>query len=183
MRLRDALRHILLGGLIAAGMGSLSMAVITSWMSLPPEAIPAGGAAGSAAYLVGVFGPAFIEMLLARLRREDLRHAKAGHAVECVTGILMGRKHRGEPVGIPRTGHVFEHDSAPVTPVIALHDMALVAVILDPLGPAGTGFGRNPRLGGQSLKYLKSFGFQVVYRWHSNPFGTIALRNSGGVFI
>ena len=69
MRLRDALRHILLGGLIAAGMGSLSMAVITSWMGLPPEAIPAGGAAGSAAYLVGVFGPAFIEMLLARLRR------------------------------------------------------------------------------------------------------------------
>jgi len=32
MRLRDALRHILLGGLIAAGMGSLSMAVITSWL-------------------------------------------------------------------------------------------------------------------------------------------------------
>jgi hypothetical protein len=42
MRLRDALRHILLGGLIAAGMGSLSMAVIT--------------------------GPAFIEVVLARLR-------------------------------------------------------------------------------------------------------------------
>ncbi|MFC3117650.1 hypothetical protein ACFOHS_22670 [Jhaorihella thermophila] len=43
MRLRDALRHILLGGLIAAGMGSLSMAVITSWLGLPPQAIPAGG--------------------------------------------------------------------------------------------------------------------------------------------
>lgn len=71
MRLRDALRHILLGGLIAAGMGSLSMAVITAWLSLPSEAIPAGGAAGSAAYLVGVFGPAFIEMLLARLRRAN----------------------------------------------------------------------------------------------------------------
>ncbi len=28
MRLRDAIRHILLGGLIAAGMGSLSMAVV-----------------------------------------------------------------------------------------------------------------------------------------------------------
>ena len=68
MRLRDALRHILLGGLIAAGMGSLSMALVTSWLSLPPEAIPAGGAAGSAAYLVGVFGPAFIELILARLR-------------------------------------------------------------------------------------------------------------------
>ncbi len=69
MRLRDALRHILLGGLIAAGMGSLSMAVITSWLNLPPEAIPAGGAAGSAAYLVGVFGPAVIELVLARLRQ------------------------------------------------------------------------------------------------------------------
>ena len=84
--------------------------------------------------------------LLARLRRKNLRHAKAGHAVECITGRLMGRKHRGEPVGIPRTGHVFEHDRAPVTPVIALHDLALFAVILDPLGPAGTGFRRNPRL-------------------------------------
>lgn len=68
MRLRDALRHILLGGLIAAGMGSLSMAFITSWLGLPPETIPAGGAAGSAAYLVGVFGPAFVEIVLARLR-------------------------------------------------------------------------------------------------------------------
>ena len=121
--------------------------------------------------------------LLARVRREDPWHAIAGHIVERVTGSLMGRKHRGEPVGIPRTRHVFEHDRGAVTPVIALHDLALVAVILDPLGPAGIGFGRNPRLGRQSLKYLKSFGFQVVYRWHSNPFGTIALRNSGGVFI
>jgi len=68
MRLRDALRHILLGGLIAAGMGSLSMAVIAAWLALPPAAIPAGGAAGSAAYLVGVFGPAVIEVVLARLR-------------------------------------------------------------------------------------------------------------------
>ena len=68
MRLRDALRHILLGGLIAAGMGSLSMAVIMAWLHLPPAAIPAGGAAGSAAYLVGVFGPALIEVVLARLR-------------------------------------------------------------------------------------------------------------------
>ncbi len=68
MHLRDALRHILLGALIAAGMGSLSMAAITTWMGLPPAAIPSGGAAGSAAYLVGVFGAAFIEVVLARLR-------------------------------------------------------------------------------------------------------------------
>ncbi|SIS92100.1 hypothetical protein [Phaeovulum vinaykumarii] len=72
MRLRDALRHVLLGGLIAAGTGNLSMALITTWLALPPEAIAAGGAAGSAAYLVGVFGPAFIEVALARL------HAKKG---------------------------------------------------------------------------------------------------------
>ena len=69
MRLRDAIRHILLGGLIAAGMGSVSMALVTRWLGLPPEAVPAGGAAGSAAYLVGIFGPAFIEVVLARLRR------------------------------------------------------------------------------------------------------------------
>lgn len=68
MRLRDALRHILLGGLIAAGMGSLSMGVIAAWLGLQAQAIPAGEAAGSAAYLVGVFGPAFIEIALARLR-------------------------------------------------------------------------------------------------------------------
>ena len=68
MRLRDAIRHILLGGLIAAGMGSLSMSLVTHWLKLPPEAVPAGGAAGSAAYLVGVFGPAVIEVALVRIR-------------------------------------------------------------------------------------------------------------------
>jgi hypothetical protein len=67
-KLRDAIRHILLGGLIAAGMGSLSMAIVARWLDLPAETVAAGGAAGSAAYLVGVFGPAFIEVTLARLR-------------------------------------------------------------------------------------------------------------------
>ncbi|QYX58022.1 hypothetical protein K1T73_06505 [Roseovarius sp. SCSIO 43702] len=69
MRLRDALRHILLGGLIAAGMGSFSVVVVTAWLGLPEGAVAAGGAVGSAAYLVGVFGAAFIDVLLARLRR------------------------------------------------------------------------------------------------------------------
>jgi hypothetical protein len=68
MRLRDAIRHILLGGLIAAGMGSLSLALIARWLGLPSEAVPAGAASGSAAYLVGVFGPAVIEVTLARIR-------------------------------------------------------------------------------------------------------------------
>lgn len=68
MRIREAVRHIVIGGCIAAGMGSLSMAVIAAWLRLPEEAIPAGGAAGSAAYLVGVFGAAFVELVHARLR-------------------------------------------------------------------------------------------------------------------
>jgi hypothetical protein len=104
MRLRDALRHILLGGLIAAGMGSLSMAVITAWLGLPSQAIPAGGAAGSAAYLVGVFGPAFIEVVLARLRsgkggtpmHELLRLARAIRcdAADPGTGLQPPPAHR-----------------------------------------------------------------------------------------
>jgi hypothetical protein len=36
MRLRDAIRHILLGGMIAAGMGSLSMAIVARRLDLPP---------------------------------------------------------------------------------------------------------------------------------------------------
>ncbi len=50
-------------------MGSFSMALVTRWLGLPPEAVPAGGAAGSAAYLVGVFGPAVIEVTLVRIRK------------------------------------------------------------------------------------------------------------------
>jgi len=69
MRLRDALRHILLGGLIAAGMGSFSAVVVAGWLGLPEGAVAAGGAVGSAAYLVGVFGAAFIEVILSRLGR------------------------------------------------------------------------------------------------------------------
>ena len=37
MRLRDAVRHILLGGIIAAGMGSFSMALVARWLGLPPR--------------------------------------------------------------------------------------------------------------------------------------------------
>jgi hypothetical protein len=77
MRLRDAIRHILPGGLIAAGMGSFSMALVTRWLGLPLEAVPAGGAAGSAAYLVGVFGPAVIEVTLARIRGARIRSTRS----------------------------------------------------------------------------------------------------------
>lgn len=74
MRVRDALRHIVLGGIIAAGMGSVSGALIGSWLGLPEGIFAAGGAVGSAAYLVGIFGASLIELLLARiraLRRKD----------------------------------------------------------------------------------------------------------------
>ncbi len=74
MRLRDAIRHIVLGALIAAGMGSLSMAVIMAWLSLPIAAIPAGGTSGAASYIMGVFGPAIIELILARLRARKERN-------------------------------------------------------------------------------------------------------------
>ena len=43
----------------------------------PDGAVAAGGAVGSAAYLVGVFGAAFIELILARLRRAGKDDADA----------------------------------------------------------------------------------------------------------
>ncbi|TCP58368.1 hypothetical protein EV663_1311 [Rhodovulum bhavnagarense] len=54
MRPRDAIRQMLLGGLIASGMGSLSMVLVARWLGLPLVAIPAGGATASAAYLAGM---------------------------------------------------------------------------------------------------------------------------------
>lgn len=66
--LRDALRQVILGALAAGGMGSVGGAVIAAWLELPAGAIPAIGAGGSVAYLVGVFGPAILEVLLARIR-------------------------------------------------------------------------------------------------------------------
>ncbi len=67
--LKDALRLILHGAVIAAGMGSLSMSILVAFLDLPPEAIPAGGASSSAAYIFGVFGSAIVEVALARIRQ------------------------------------------------------------------------------------------------------------------
>jgi transposase len=68
MRLRDAIRHILLGGIIAAGMGSLSMALVARWLDLPPEAVAAGGRRGLGRLSRRRLRPAFIEVALARIR-------------------------------------------------------------------------------------------------------------------
>lgn len=75
---REAVRLILLGGVIAGGMGTLAMAFIAAWFSLPNETLFAGGAAGSASYLVGVFGSAIIEVMLGRIKKGQLPQEKRG---------------------------------------------------------------------------------------------------------
>ena len=70
---REAVRLILLGAVIAAGMGSLSMAFLAAWFNLPSESLMAiGGAGGSTAYLVGVFGSAIFEVVLGRIKTGKL---------------------------------------------------------------------------------------------------------------
>ncbi|MFC7706205.1 hypothetical protein ACFQXB_18690 [Plastorhodobacter daqingensis] len=62
---------------------------------MPPETVAAGGAAGSAAYLLGVFGPAFIEVALARLRWPILplrQQVVRGNDERSVLGILPVRQ-------------------------------------------------------------------------------------------
>lgn len=66
---KEAVRLTTIGSLVAFGAGSLSMAVLASSLNLPADLIPVGGMGGSAAYLMGIFGGAFIEMALARFRR------------------------------------------------------------------------------------------------------------------
>jgi hypothetical protein len=65
---RETIRLLVLGAIIAAGMGSLSMAMLVSFLDLPPEAIPAAGASSSAAYVFGTFGSAIVEVILGRIR-------------------------------------------------------------------------------------------------------------------
>jgi hypothetical protein len=70
---KEAVRLILLGAVIAAGMGSLATAFLAAWFNLPGESLLAiGGAAGSTAYLVGVFGSAIFEVVLGRIRTGKL---------------------------------------------------------------------------------------------------------------
>lgn len=67
VRPRAALRQIAMGALVAGGMGSAAMAVLSHWLGFPPEAVPAAGAGASASYFAGIFGPAIIEVLLRRI--------------------------------------------------------------------------------------------------------------------
>lgn len=65
---RGVIRQIVLGALTASGLGSAAGAVMSRWLDIPIEAIPAVGVGGGASYLTGVFGPAFVEVILSRMR-------------------------------------------------------------------------------------------------------------------
>lgn len=65
---RDVIRQVVLGALVAGGLGTAAGAVLSTWLGLPVEAIPAVGVGGSTSYLTGVFGPALFEVVLSRIR-------------------------------------------------------------------------------------------------------------------
>lgn len=69
---RSMIRQILMGGLIAGGTGTAATALLAAWGFIQPVTIIAAGAGGSASYLIGVFGPAVIEVILTRLYRGRL---------------------------------------------------------------------------------------------------------------
>lgn len=67
-------RHIVIGALVAAGLGALALPVVLWAMHLPADAIAPGlgGAAGSSTYLAGVILPSFLEVFLTRMKRGSL---------------------------------------------------------------------------------------------------------------
>lgn len=65
---RSLVRQIVLGAVVAGGMGSGAGAVMSAWLDVDWSAVPAGGATGTMSYLTGVFGPALIEVILGRLK-------------------------------------------------------------------------------------------------------------------
>lgn len=69
---KSMIRQIVMGGLIAGGTGTASTALLAAWGIIPPGIIIAAGAGGSASYLIGVFGPAVIEVILSRVYRGRL---------------------------------------------------------------------------------------------------------------
>lgn len=70
---KAVMRQIALGGMVAAGVGALAMALVVAIWKLPPELIPAGAGAGGAQFMIGVFGPALIERLLRRIKGQPLK--------------------------------------------------------------------------------------------------------------
>lgn len=70
---KDVLRHVTLGALTAGGIGTMvGAALLAKTIGLTPEALGFIGAGSSISYLVGVFGPAVMEVVLHRIRRGRL---------------------------------------------------------------------------------------------------------------
>lgn len=67
---RELLRHILVGALVAGGVGSLALPLLIWALGLPVDALTvgAGGVARSAAYLAGVILPGVFEVILTRIK-------------------------------------------------------------------------------------------------------------------
>lgn len=68
MRWRDAVRHVILGALIAPGAGGVGAEVFAQLTGAEGPVFRTGAAAGPVAYLTGLFGPALIELGLAKIR-------------------------------------------------------------------------------------------------------------------
>lgn len=69
--MRDAARHVLLGAIVAAGMGGLGAPILAKWLGLPAETLhlaEGGAAGGSVAYLTGSIGAAVITSIIHRVR-------------------------------------------------------------------------------------------------------------------
>lgn len=65
-------RQIAMGALVAGGTGTMATAIVVKVFGLDPALIPASGGFSPAVYLVGVFGPAIIEAILRRIKRDRL---------------------------------------------------------------------------------------------------------------
>jgi hypothetical protein len=68
---KELVRHVLIGALVAAGLGALTWPVLMWALNLPHDVMaPAfGGAAGSTAYLGGVLIPGLLEIYLKGMKR------------------------------------------------------------------------------------------------------------------
>lgn len=78
MKPREALRQIVIGTMIASGLGVLSPYVIAYFIDgFPAELGAAVGVIAGSSYLVGVFGSAALELALAKIEARK-RRAQGG---------------------------------------------------------------------------------------------------------
>lgn len=65
---QDVIRYFMAGAIISAGCGSFVIALLVKFAGIPPEAIPAGLAAGPASLISGLFGPRIVQAVMSRLK-------------------------------------------------------------------------------------------------------------------